>query len=190
MEFVSTPCSHIPSSSIFYLCSLNPIWSVDNGSLFIVSQSAEEFFSAGYGLTFIVKDYDKVTSNEEICEVSISAADLLKQTGERTSYELEILEAGRASTKVFRPKLNLRIRKATLDDKVFMKYLQALRSTKKKSKICGVYANASFLAPKPERVNPFKKEKKIVDGVKKVCFEDAHKKIFVCRYGRLELFDI
>jgi hypothetical protein len=134
--------------------------------LCIVSQSAEDFFSAGYGLTFILKDYDSVGANAEICELSINAADLLKQTGERTSYELEILQGVRASTDVFRPKLNLRIRKAKMEDKVFIKYLQAMG--KKKSKLCGVYASASFVAPKAERVNFFKKEKKIADGVKHV----------------------
>ena len=76
------------------------------------------------------------------------------------TYELQQL-GGRASTEHFKPKLNLKIRQATEQDKIFMKKLQSIK-TKKKRKVTGVYADVSFIAPKPERVNRLRKEKRVV----------------------------
>lgn len=45
---------------------LNPVWTVHNGSLFMVSCSAEEFFSFSYGLVFCVKDFDLVGLKDRI----------------------------------------------------------------------------------------------------------------------------
>jgi hypothetical protein len=51
--------------------------SVTNGSLFIVSTSAEEFFSFACGLTFLIKGYDGMLSNETIVKLKVPLADLL-----------------------------------------------------------------------------------------------------------------
>ena len=50
----------------FLYFRLNPVWTVHNGSLFMVSCSAEEFFSFSYGLVFCVKDFDLVGLKDRI----------------------------------------------------------------------------------------------------------------------------
>ena len=50
--------------------TLNPIWTVETSSLFLLELSSEQFFSSP-GLTFLVKDYDAVGGNGE-CETQKS----------------------------------------------------------------------------------------------------------------------
>jgi hypothetical protein len=45
----------------------DPIWAVDTGSLFILSSRARDFFGTT-GLTFLLKDYDAVGTNEVLRE--------------------------------------------------------------------------------------------------------------------------
>jgi hypothetical protein len=139
---------------------------VDDGSLFIVSSTAEEFFSYECGLSFVIKDYDGLSSNEIIAKLALSQADLLKMDGERTSFGLQVLKYNnfKVATDYFGPRLHLRVRKAQSKDRAFMKKLHAIKQSKK----LGIYADESFVAPKAERMGLLKKEKKVVDGVKLV----------------------
>jgi Ca2+-dependent lipid-binding protein len=147
--------------------SLNPVWTVDNGSLFIMSASAEEFFSNVSGLTFVLKDYDALSSNEVLFKLEVAQVDLLALDGERTSFNLQILQPDKflMSSKHFKPKLQLRVRPAENEDRRFMKQVFAI----KKSKKLGIYADSSFVAPKVERMGLLKREKKMMDGIQLVC---------------------
>lgn len=68
--------------------SLDPIWSLRTGSLFILEMTPEEFFSASSGMVFVIKDYDSVGSNEILGLVNVSLEDILNGTGERIGYDV------------------------------------------------------------------------------------------------------
>jgi hypothetical protein len=146
--------------------SLNPIWTVKNGSLFILNCTAEEFFASASGLSFFVKDYDVGSSNELVGKVDISQTTLLDMaTGERTEFEMQPMGSFKPKLIHFVPKLVLRVRKAEPADFQFMKEKDAM----KKSKKLGIYADHAFLAPTVEVSKLLRRESKFIDGVKKVC---------------------
>jgi hypothetical protein len=156
----------------FYFSSLNPIWSVDNGSLFILSYTAEELFSYAAGLTFLIKDYDGLSSNDTIGKVEVSPTNLLAMTGDRTELVITAMGHFKSKTRYFKPKLQLRVRKATAKDLEFLKELHAI----KKSKKLGIYADQSFVAPHSNQVRLLARESKTVDGVKLVSQSQERKK--------------
>lgn len=146
--------------------TVNPIWTVDTGSLFLLSTTAQEFFEASTGLTFVIKDHDKLTSNDVICRVNVEQAALLEMNGERIGLPLQLLESHKykAASSHFEPKLFLRVRPATADDRTFMKQVFAVKNSKTR----GVYADKTFIGPQKDRVRLLKKESKMVNGVKLV----------------------
>jgi hypothetical protein len=148
----------------FDFSSLNPIWTVDNGSLFILSYTAEELFSYAAGLTFMIKDYDGLSGNETIGKVEVPPTDLLAMTGDRTELVITAMGNFKSKTHYFKSKLQLRVRKATAKDLEFLKQLHAI----KKGKKSGIYADQSFVAPHSNQVRLLARESKIVDGVKLV----------------------
>jgi hypothetical protein len=124
----------------------------------------------------LIKDYDGMSSNETIARLKVPQADLLNMTGDRTSFDLDVLKGDtfKTASRHFGPKLHLRVRPAEASDRAFMKQVFAV----KKSKKLGVYAGSSFVSPQVERAGLLKREKKVVDGVQLVrvffCF------VFVC----------
>lgn len=68
--------------------SVNPIWTLQSGSLFILSVTPEVFFGSALGLCFTVKDYDIGTKNDVLGKVFVSQDDLLNGNGERKEFEL------------------------------------------------------------------------------------------------------
>lgn len=67
---------------------MNPIYTTDTGSLFVLSVTPEEFFASSQGLGFYIKDYDKLSANDTLGKVFVHQDELLKGEGERTEYEL------------------------------------------------------------------------------------------------------
>lgn len=68
--------------------TLDPIWSLTTGSLFLLNMSPEEFFGASSGMLFVIKDYDAVGSNDIIGRVNVSLDDVLNGTGDRVGYNI------------------------------------------------------------------------------------------------------
>jgi hypothetical protein len=68
--------------------TVNPIWTIHNGSLFILSETPETFFGSSQGLCFIVKDFDIGSKNDTLVKVFVTQEELLKGDGERKEYEL------------------------------------------------------------------------------------------------------
>jgi C2 domain len=70
--------------------NLSPIFTLFTGSLFtIVYSSIEEFFkTAASGLSFTIKDYDSVGSNDLIGTVQVPIQQLLNGTGQRIPYPI------------------------------------------------------------------------------------------------------
>eukprot|EP00536_Pseudo-nitzschia_multiseries_P010292 jgi/Psemu1/319826/estExt_fgenesh1_pm.C_3080005 len=148
---------------------LNPVWTVHSGSLFMVSCSAEEFFSFTYGLVFCVKDYDVGTKDELVGRAELTQSQLLSMTGERIAVELdvplEVREHGPnrenfGEDAIYTPKLYLRIRKATLEDKKFIMNMNSIKRAKRQ----GVYADKTFKA-NADVMGLFKKDSLFEDGI-------------------------
>lgn len=133
---------------------------MDNGSLFILSKSATDFFMPASGLTFFVKDYDGLSKNETVGKVSILQEDLLKLTGERIEYNLVSTGDKLKVRSRLKPKLTLRVRKADEADFKFMKQLHSV----KKSKKTAVYLDETFVAPKSSSFGLLKRETKKGDN--------------------------
>lgn len=119
--------------------SLNPIWTLETGALFVVRMSPEEFFAASSGMNFIVKDYDAVGANEILGNVSIPLQDMLDGTGDRIGYDIVPDKNSPKAQAGKTPKLFLRFKRAAQSDIEFM------AAFADKTKKYGVYANETFL---------------------------------------------
>lgn len=100
-------------STEFISKNLDPIWTLETGSLFVLSMTPEEFFSASSGMNFIVKDHDSIGSHDVLGQVHVSLDELLKGTGKREEYEIV---SSLDNAKKSKSKLCLRVREATQDD--------------------------------------------------------------------------
>lgn len=104
--------------------NLDPIWTLDTGSLFLLQMSPDDFFRASSGMLFVVKDFDTLGSNDVrgLCghtkleaskrcspfislsrpqvlgKVTITLDELLKGTGQRVGYDLITKKPGTQST--------------------------------------------------------------------------------------------
>jgi C2 domain len=71
--------------------NLSPIFTLPTGSLFLLSYTPEEFFKQGTsGLSFTIKDYDTVGANDILGSVHVTLQELLKGTGQRTPYLIDL----------------------------------------------------------------------------------------------------
>ena len=68
--------------------SLNPIWALSTGSLFLIQTTLNDFFYNSSRLEFVVKDYDTVGGNDVLGSVLVCKKELLAGKGERIEYEL------------------------------------------------------------------------------------------------------
>lgn len=92
--------------------SLDPIWTLNSGSLFLLQMTPEDFFSCASGMSFTVKDYDAVGSNELLGRVTLKLDELLNGTGERCGYDIVDRVLGEKNN----GKLYLRFKEATPED--------------------------------------------------------------------------
>jgi len=145
---------------------LNPVWTVDTLSLFLISCTAKDFFSHDAGLTFHIIDQDHVTKDDVVASVSIPQTKLLVMDGVRESFKLDVSPRIKIKKKnigrYYKPKLHLRVRHADNDDVSFMKLLTTYGGSKSE----GVNVDQSFTAPTKERVGVLRRESKYVNGVK------------------------
>jgi C2 domain len=71
--------------------NLSPIYTLPTGSLFVISYTPEDFFTQGTsGLSFTIKDYDSVGSNDILGNVYVPLQELLNGTGQRIAYPIEL----------------------------------------------------------------------------------------------------
>jgi hypothetical protein len=68
--------------------SLNPVWTLSTGSLFLIQATLNDFFETTSRIEFIVKDYDTVGGNDILGSVLVSKNELLAGEGERIDYEI------------------------------------------------------------------------------------------------------
>lgn len=97
---------------------MEPVWTIKNGSLFLLHTTAAELFECYDGIKFEVKDYDTVGSSESLGNAIVPPRCLYEADGERMVFPL-LPEAGRTSVKVT-GFIAIRCRHATDHDKEFM----------------------------------------------------------------------
>ena len=115
---------------------LDPVWTLENGALFSVQMAPEEFFASSGGMSFVIKDFDSMGSNEILGTVSVPLEVLLKGDGERTEF---LVDTGNLSPKQGVTNLFLRFKKASESD---MEFLRVFHNNNEK---LGVYLNETYL---------------------------------------------
>ena len=68
--------------------TLNPVWTLSSGSLFVIQTNLKDFLSKAAHIEFVVKDHDRIGGNDMLASVLVSKKDLLKGNGNRVEYEL------------------------------------------------------------------------------------------------------
>ena len=102
--------------------TLEPIYTVKTGSLFLFSTTLRKLFDARDGLKFTVKDYDTVGKNKCLGVAVIPPRILYDANGERMVLPL-VPEVGESFAKGGNGCIAIRCRKATEHDKEFMRKL-------------------------------------------------------------------
>mmetsp|Transcript_36349 Transcript_36349/g.79135 ORF Transcript_36349/g.79135 Transcript_36349/m.79135 type:complete len:1145 (+) Transcript_36349:145-3579(+) len=102
--------------------TLEPIYTVKTGSLFLFSTTLRKLFDAREGLKFTVKDYDTVGKNETLGVAVIPPRTLYDANGERMVLPLAP-EVGEKFAKGGNGFIAIRCRKATEHDRQFMRKL-------------------------------------------------------------------
>lgn len=137
---------------------LSPIWTLENGSLFILKTTPEEFFGSTSGMTFLLKDYDAVGQNDLIGSVIVPLNDLLEGNGDRIEFDIVPDKSMLAQFEGKSPKLNLRFKRASRSDCDFMDAFAD------KNKKYGVYANETFLPLNKPNAKFLKRQSKKIDN--------------------------
>lgn len=140
--------------------NLDPVYTLEQDCFFLLDCPAKEFFAAATGVTFLVKDDDRLGSNDSLAKVDITQNDLLAMNGERTEHVLKV-ERNLKTPSVVPPKLVIRCRKAEERD---IKFLDKIGEHKKLHS--GIFAEYASLSPKSESVGLLKSESKTKNGAK------------------------
>jgi hypothetical protein len=91
--------------------SLDPIWTIKTGSLFLLKVTAKDLFQ-GDGMDFDVMDFDTIGSDERLGHAHIDPSTLFHCDGKRIQLQLDGNDATGS--------LAVRVRRATKSDEMFM----------------------------------------------------------------------
>ncbi len=115
--------------------SLNPIWTIEHKSVFVLDVSVRELFEQpDLGLVLIIKDYDFATEDDNVGLAIIPPSDLYIASGQRIHYEVQPLAESKSAlstrdssadflsriARAFTPSITLRCRHATQYDIDFL----------------------------------------------------------------------
>ncbi|KAL3921597.1 MAG: hypothetical protein SGILL_002669 [Bacillariaceae sp.] len=96
--------------------TLNPVWTLKTGSLFLLTVESERFFIED-GIKFLVKDFDQLGKDEVLGLVHVNPRALYKANGERMEFKLQPPLGTRKEVPGY---LVIRCRHATDYDQKFM----------------------------------------------------------------------
>jgi len=153
--------------------SLNPVWTLLTGSLFLIQTTLNDFFLDANRIEFIVKDYT-VGDNDTLGSVLVNKNDLLAGEGERINYELTTKQhTGKNRVAAIGHKksyLTLRCKTATKDEIEFMHTFEAKKSRgyafglNSSRCLTGVFTEDSYLPPQYHRSPLLKKYQRKAKG--------------------------
>ena len=95
--------------------TVEPIWTLETGSLFLVQMDPEEFFSSTGGMTLILADYHTFGANRVLGRVRLGLQQILKMTGKRETFAI-VFENDIDISSSANPRLHLRIKEASKSD--------------------------------------------------------------------------
>lgn len=101
--------------------NLDPIWTVENGSLFLFSATGEELLSSE-GILFVIYDYDLAGANDRLGAITLEARTIYEGKGDRLEYKLGPPPGRTATVSGY---VAVRVRLATDHDRKFMYDLTA-----------------------------------------------------------------
>lgn len=123
---------------------LDPIWTVSNGSLFLITETVRDFYFAG-SLNFTVSDFDKVGKDDTLGQVFVNQEHLYFLDGKREEFDLHM---PRQNHKPQKGRIAIRTRVASEKDIGFSNRLN--NSSKKR----GIAKQTEIIAPPPAiRIN-------------------------------------
>ena len=102
--------------------SLDPIWTVKTGSLFLLDVAAEELFIED-GMKFVVKDFDQFGGDEALGLVTVPPRTIYQAKGDRMEFKLQPVPG--KTTDELPGYLAIRCRRASPEDISFMHGLEA-----------------------------------------------------------------
>ena len=116
-SFQSTSYAHQFFVATFHITSLDPIWTVKTGSLFLFRIDAESLYLSE-GLLFTVKDFDALGGHERLGIIYVAPKDIYEAKGERMEYKL--LPPPGSKKKMVPGYMAVRCRRASESDVQFM----------------------------------------------------------------------
>lgn len=152
--------------------TLNPVWTLSSGSLFLIQTSIDTFFNSR--LEFVVKDHDNIGAADVLGSVFVSKNDVIMGDGERVEYELNTKNfQGKYNTTIHGKKsfLTLRFKQATEDEISFIRSYNENKESGVLSKLglssnTGVFADECYLPPRTHKAKLYKRqERKATDGM-------------------------
>ena len=117
--------------------TLEPIWTVANGSFFLINETIHDFYFSG-GLNFIISDFDKVGKDDVLGQAFISQEHLYFLDGKREEFDLQM---PRQNHKPQKGRIAIRTKVASEKDIAFLKKLK--HSSKKR----GIAKQSNIIAP-------------------------------------------
>eukprot|EP00934_Nitzschia_sp_Nitz4_P004679 Nitzschia sp. Nitz4//scaffold48_size128905//13659//18448//NITZ4_003579-RA/size128905-augustus-gene-0.100-mRNA-1//-1//CDS//3329552919//4669//frame0 len=108
--------------------TLDPVWTVSTGSLFLATIESEELFLQD-GLSFVVKDFDQFGADETLGMIHVNPRTVYNAKGERMELKLQPVEGGVENAEEVPGHIAIRIRRATEHDKQFMKEYEGSTKT-------------------------------------------------------------
>jgi hypothetical protein len=112
--------------SNYFLYSLDPVWTLKTGSLFLMTVESKALFLSE-GLTCLIKDYDRLGRNESLGVIIVPPQDLYAGKGERMEFKIQPKPGSK--TKEVPGSMAIRVRRATEKDKIFMEgYKQSIHA--------------------------------------------------------------
>lgn len=155
--------------------TLNPVWTLTSGSLFLIQTNLTDFFAKANNIEFVVRDYDRIGDDDVLGTVLVSKKELINGDGERVDYELTTAKlTGTKNDFIGQKKsfLTLRSKKATEEDIAFLQSYQAKQSTGVMGRLglssgppTGVYIDDSYLPPRNHtNTTNYKRQTKSEEG--------------------------
>ena len=142
------------------LSTLDPIWTLKTGSLFLLTLESKDLF-LNDGLGFLVRDFDRLGSDESLGFVRVSPGTLYKAQGERLEFKLQPPPGSKHAAEGVPGYLAIRCRRASENDIKFMEGFKAsLKAVAAQEHPATVTSNIRSIVTRNEKVEK--------DGTRKV----------------------
>ena len=95
--------------------TVDPVWSLETGSLFLVQMDPHDFFTATGGTMFLLGDHHSLGTSKVLGRVRVGLQQLLQMKGERVGFDIALENDIQVLSSVS-AQLYLRIKEASKSD--------------------------------------------------------------------------